>query len=107
MALVQNGRYEEAKRVYRETIDKIGVENTEEAREDVFGLWYDPACLAARAGRRDEAFAFLDHSIEAGYTNAKFMRNDEVLKSLRSDARFDRLVARAKAAGPQSASLSK
>ncbi len=98
-ALVQSGQYEDAKRLYIDAIDKIGADNREEARENVFGLWYDLAGLAARSGRREEAFAYLDRSIKAGYANPQFMRTDDVLKSLRNDIRFDRLVAKAKDAG--------
>jgi serine/threonine protein kinase len=106
-ALVQTGRYDDAKTLYLDTIEKIGTDKSQDAREDVFGLWYDLADLAAQAGRRDEAFTYLDRAVEAGYTNAQFMRTDEVLKPLRNDSRFDKLVARAKVANLQSASISK
>jgi tetratricopeptide (TPR) repeat protein len=106
-ALVQTGRYEDAKQLYLDTIEKIGVDKSQDAREDVFGLWYDLADLAAQAGRRDEAFAYLDHAVEAGFANAQFMRTDPDLKPLRNDSRFDKLVARAKAANPPPAPPSK
>jgi len=106
-ALVRTGRYEDAKQLYLDTIEKIGADRSQDAREDVFGLWYDLADLAAQAGRRDEAFVHLDHAVEAGYTNAQFMRSDEALKPLRNDSRFDKLVARAKSANQQLAPISK
>jgi hypothetical protein len=93
--------------LYLDTIEKIGTDKSQDAREDVFGLWYDLADLAAQAGRRDEAFEYLGHAVEAGYANAQFMRTDEVLKPLRSDSRFDKLVARARAASLSPAPLSK
>jgi eukaryotic-like serine/threonine-protein kinase len=106
-ALVQTGRYDDAKQLYLDTIEKIGADKSRDAREDVFGLWYDLADLAAQAGRRDEAFEYLGHAVEAGYANAQFMRTDEVLKPLRNDSRFDKLLARARDANPPSARLSK
>jgi non-specific serine/threonine protein kinase/serine/threonine-protein kinase len=96
-ALVRTGRFEEAKQLYMDTIEKIGVDKSQDAREEVFGLWYDLADLAVQA-RRDEALSYLDHAVEAGYANAQFMRTDELLKPLRNDSRFEKLVARAKAA---------
>ncbi len=106
-ALVQTGRYDNAKRLYLDTIEKLGVDKSQDAREDVFGLWYDLADLAVQAGRREEAFTFLEHAVNAGYTNAQFMRTDEVLKPLRSDSRFDKLVVRARVANLQAAPPSK
>jgi non-specific serine/threonine protein kinase/serine/threonine-protein kinase len=106
-ALVQTGRYEDAKKMYLDTIEKIRVDKSQDASEDVFGLWYDLAALAAQDGRRDEAFAYLDHAVEAGFANAQFMRSDATLKPLRNDSRFDKLVARAKAANPPPAPPSK
>ena len=105
--MVQTGRYEDAKQLYLDTIEKIGADKSQDAREDVFGLWYDLADLAAQAGRREEAFAHLDHAVEAGFANAQFMRTDAVLKPLRNDSRFDKLVARAKAANSPPAPMSK
>ncbi len=106
-ALVEMGRYEDAKKLYLDTIQKIRADNKDEAREAALRLWYNLACHAAIAERRDEAFEYLDQAVEAGYTDAKHMRTDEDLKSLRNEARFDKLVAKAKAAGPQPAVASK
>jgi eukaryotic-like serine/threonine-protein kinase len=107
-ALVKTGHYEDAKKLYLDTIDKIITGKKEVVHSgDVPGLWYDLASLAAQIGRRDEAFEYLSHSIEAGYTNAQFMRTDDVLKPLRNDSRFDKLVARAKNASPKPIPTSK
>jgi non-specific serine/threonine protein kinase/serine/threonine-protein kinase len=106
-ALVQTGRYDDAKQLYLDTIERIGADKSQDAREDVIGLWYDLADLAAQAGRRDEAFDYLNRAVEAGYANARFMRTDAVLKPLRNDSRFDKLIARARAANPSPAPQSK
>jgi serine/threonine protein kinase len=47
----------------------------------------------AQSGRRDEAFADLDHAVEAGFANAQVMRTDAGLNPLRNDSRFDKLDA--------------
>jgi eukaryotic-like serine/threonine-protein kinase len=83
--------------VFLDTIDKINTAKKEGDRDrNVSELWYYLAGMAAQTDRRDEAFEYLDKAIEAGYTNVQFMRTDEVLKPLRNDARFDKLVAKAK-----------
>jgi serine/threonine protein kinase len=107
-ALIKTGRYEDARKMYLDTIDKISIGKKEGARgRDVPGLWYDLAGMAAQTERRDEAFEYLDRAIETGYTNVQFMRTDEVLKSLRKDSRFDKLLAMAKAASLEPAPVSK
>jgi eukaryotic-like serine/threonine-protein kinase len=107
-ALVKTGRYEDARKVYFDTIDKISIGKKEGARSrDVPGLWYDLAGMAAQTQRRDEAFEYLDKAIEAGYANVQFMRTDEVLKPLRNDSRFDKLLTREKAANLEPAPVSK
>ena len=98
-SLTRTGRYEDAKKIYTDTIAGIGADKRYTAREGVVDLWYDLACLAVRTGHKDEAFDYLDRAVDAGYNNAPFMRTDEALKSLHTDPRFDRLLARATAAG--------
>jgi eukaryotic-like serine/threonine-protein kinase len=106
-ALVQTDRYEDAKQLYLDTIKKIGANKSQDAPEDVFGLWYDLADPPTQAGRCDEAFAYLDHAVEAGFANAQFTRTDAGLKPLRNDTRLDKLVARTKAANSPLATTSK
>ncbi len=99
-ALVENGRYDEAKRVYLDTIDRMGSGSRELASDDLFGTWYNLACMASRAGRRDEAFEYLGHAVDAGYADVRFMSADADLKPLQTDPRFDKLVARVKTSSP-------
>jgi non-specific serine/threonine protein kinase/serine/threonine-protein kinase len=105
-ALTRTGRYEDVKKIYADTIARIGADTRYTAREGVVDLWYDLACLAVRTGHRDEAFDYLDHAVDAGYSNAPFIRADETLKSLRNDPRFDKLLARATAASRPPAPVS-
>jgi len=106
-ALTRTGHYEDAKKIYIDTIAGIGADQRYAAREGVVDLWYDLACLAVRTGHRDEAFDYLSHAVDAGYNNAPFMRTDEDLKPLRNDSRFDKLLATATAAGRQPAPIPK
>ena len=59
---------------------------------------YDLACAHARMKRKDEAFAWLDRAIEAGYTSWRHMEEDDDLFALRRDPRFERAVEKAKRA---------
>jgi serine/threonine protein kinase/Tfp pilus assembly protein PilF len=92
-ALVRSGRYEDAKKFYLDAIAKVSTDKSAVHDGDVFWLWYNLACTAAAAGRRDEAFDYLHRAIEAGYNDAQLIRTDDDLKSLRNDPRFDKLVA--------------
>lgn len=101
-ALTKSGRYEDAKKLYFDTIDKAMADREGGPRSEmVFGLWYDLACLAARDRRREEAFEYLRRTFDAGYTDVQSMRTDDDLKPLRSDPRFEKLLASASVAAPQ------
>ena len=47
--LVKSGRYEDARRLYLDAINKVSIDKSEAQSGDVFWLWYNLACLAARA----------------------------------------------------------
>jgi serine/threonine protein kinase len=91
-ALAKSGRYDDASKLYLDTIDKVSQKSGAQG-EDVFGLWYNFACLAALAGHPDEAFDYLHRAVKAGYKDAQLIRTDDDLKSLQNDPRFDKLVA--------------
>jgi non-specific serine/threonine protein kinase/serine/threonine-protein kinase len=84
------GRYSEAEKLYREAIQK--------AKKNQQYLWYHFTCVAASAGRHDEALENLSQGIDRGYTKAEaeVIANDEELKSLHGDPRFEALVAKAR-----------
>jgi serine/threonine protein kinase/Tfp pilus assembly protein PilF len=105
MALVRSGRYEDAKKLYPDAIATVDSDKSAAHNGDMFWLlWYNLACTAARAGRRDEAFDYLHRAVDAGYNDAQLIRTDDDLKSLRNDPRFDKLVENMKATSPQTAS---
>ena len=57
-------------------------------------VWYNLACSYALLGRTDEALASLERSIVLGYRDARWIREDRDLDSLKKDQRFDALLQR-------------
>jgi hypothetical protein len=53
---------------------------------------YDAACCAALAGRTDEAFAWLDAAVAAGYRDPGHLAGDPDLTSLHADPRWATVV---------------
>lgn len=58
--------------------------------------WYNLGCSYALVGRRDEAFTALSKAVDLGYRDVLWLLEDADLDALRSDARFDALVRRAR-----------
>jgi tetratricopeptide (TPR) repeat protein len=95
-SLYYMGRYAEAEELWRQTRDiqlrVLGPNHPETARST-----YNLGCVAAREGRRDEAFSFLSRAIDQlSPRTAPKVTNDPALNSLHSDRRFSALVAQAK-----------
>ncbi|MFO0583553.1 MAG: tetratricopeptide repeat protein [Anaeromyxobacter sp.] len=57
---------------------------------------YNLACVEARRGRPDAAFAYLDRAIDAGFHEPWQLKTDDDLDALRGDGRFRAAVAKAK-----------
>ena len=57
---------------------------------------YNLACTRALAGDREGAFAMLDQAIAAGFGAVETLEKDPDLNSLRGDARWSGVVARAR-----------
>jgi len=55
-------------------------------------VMYNLACLEALNGNTEEAFTWLEGSVDAGYGDPDWMLEDEDLASLKEDARFQELV---------------
>jgi len=64
-------------------------ERTKEA-----GIAYNIACAEARAGRADEALAWIERAVEMGYRDAKAMASDSDLETLRSRPEFEAICGR-------------
>ena len=57
---------------------------------------YDAACAFALAGKKEEAFRYLELAIARGYANVEHMKRDSDLEFLRTDPRWQPLLAKAK-----------
>jgi tetratricopeptide (TPR) repeat protein len=68
-------------------------------REPVFH--YNLACSLSRLQRTDEAFAALRQAIHLGYVEFEHMSHDPDLANLRSDWRWDQLLAMRREAEPE------
>jgi len=70
-----------------------------EANEQAAGLdsgkaraLYNLACALVLTGRPDEALGALERAVNAGFTDARLLKTDSDLASIRNDPRFARLV---------------
>jgi hypothetical protein len=61
-------------------------------------VWYNLACSQALLHMKKEAFESLDCAVDLGYREVEHLREDEDLKSLRDDPRFEGLMLRLTAA---------
>jgi non-specific serine/threonine protein kinase/serine/threonine-protein kinase len=93
LTLSREGRYREAETLSRAEIQVVGNTGKQVA---LAGFWYNFACAAAIAGRRDEALDRLGHAISLGYNRADAIAADPDLKSLHGNPRFDASVAKAR-----------
>ncbi len=91
MILGREGRYPDAERLFHEAIQAAGKADQPSV---LASAWYDFACGAAIAGRRQDALEYLGQAIDAGYKNAAWLARDDDLKSLHGDQRFEALLAR-------------
>jgi SagB-type dehydrogenase family enzyme len=55
--------------------------------------FFNAACAAALAGKSDAAFENLHRSVEAGLVDAEWLTSDTDLEVLKSDSRWDKLLA--------------
>jgi serine/threonine protein kinase/tetratricopeptide (TPR) repeat protein len=91
-ALVYNHRYDEAKTLFADIIEKIGKIQGGNASS----AWYNFACVAVVAKRHDEAVRYLRKAVDLGYSDAKHLEADDDLKPLRGDPGFSALASEAR-----------
>jgi len=89
-AMAYTHHYANAGKLFQDVIQNDG---NPAGQGNPWPVWYAFACVAAAAGRTDDAFQFLREAGKRGYTNAESLAADEDLQSLRRDARFQQLVA--------------
>jgi Zn-dependent protease len=84
--LHQAERYTDAVAVARQIVYAPGIDSGMVA--------FNAACSCARAGRAEEAFAWLQHAVDAGFADTTLFDTDADLASLRALPRFAELEAR-------------
>jgi serine/threonine protein kinase len=91
-AMVYDHHYDEAKKLFEEILNKMN----QASPEDISGVWYNFACIAAAAHERDEAVRYLREAVKRGYKDIDHMRKDDDLKALRGYPRFEAFLSEAK-----------
>jgi eukaryotic-like serine/threonine-protein kinase len=89
-AMAYSHRYAEASKLFRDVIESG---NNSAGQGNRWSVWYDFACVAAAAGRPDDALQYLREAINRGYEDAGGLMADDDLKSLRPKPQFQQLVA--------------
>jgi tetratricopeptide (TPR) repeat protein len=90
IVLASEGKFEEAKKLHSARLE---IANRKPGQAGLADAWYDYACGANQAGRREEAFDHLRQAIDHGYWDSEQMKIDGDLKSLRGDPRFEGFIA--------------
>jgi eukaryotic-like serine/threonine-protein kinase len=87
------GEFAQAEKLFREAIQ---IASKQDGQPDLPEVWFQFACGAAAAGRREEALEYLQQAIDHGYQDIESLAADNDLNILRGNPRFATLVAQAK-----------
>ncbi|HKD90572.1 MAG TPA: serine/threonine-protein kinase [Terriglobales bacterium] len=90
LAQSEEGKYAEAQKAFQEAIQAAGKGQSSNVLNNA---WYNFACGAAIAGRRDEAIQILRQSVDKAWLRNESIAEDDDLKSLRGDPRFQQLIS--------------
>lgn len=82
-SLAKAGNFKFAIKVYEKAL------NTKVVDKDIY---YNAACIAAKANHNDLAFQWLNKSIELNFTNLKLLTTDEDLNPLHSNPKWNKLI---------------
>jgi eukaryotic-like serine/threonine-protein kinase len=93
MCLSGEGRTSDADKMFRDVIETA---EKNDLRGTVAEAWYNFATAQAGHGRVDDAFADLNRAVANGFVSPGEISADPALKSLRSDPRFESVVAKAR-----------
>jgi tetratricopeptide (TPR) repeat protein len=89
--LSHEGRYSEGAKLFEQAI-QIASKTNQPGIIDT--LWYYFGMTAASAGHRDDAFQYPSNAVDHGFRDATAMQSEPELKVIRSDPRFQALLAR-------------
>ena len=89
-SLAHSHRYAEASKLFRDAIEK---QDDSKAQGNHWSVWYSFACVAAAGDRPDDALQYLQEAVNRGFKNADGLRDDDDLKSLRTNPKFRQLAA--------------
>ncbi len=92
LLLLRAGRRGEAEALLEESL-ATDRRAADEGNQD-WSVPYDTACVHALRGEKDEAFRWLDKTIEAGWRGWPLGTRSPLLDSLRSDPRFHQIETR-------------
>jgi eukaryotic-like serine/threonine-protein kinase len=90
MAMALNHHYAQAKLLFADLIEK---RRNSQGSVNPWYVWYAFACTATAAEQADDALSYLHEAVNRGLKDADGLATDHDLKSLRSDQRFQRLIA--------------
>jgi len=94
MAMALNHHYAQAKLLFTDVIDK---RRNSQGSANPWYVWYAFACSATAANQPDDALRYLQEAVNQGLMDADGLTTDDELKSLRSNPRFQQLIAELKA----------
>ncbi len=93
MAMALNHHYAQAKLLFTDVIDK---RRNSQGSANPWYVWYAFACSATAANQPDDALRYLQEAVNQGLDDADGLTTDDDLKSLRSNPRFQQLIAELK-----------
>jgi serine/threonine protein kinase len=93
MAMALNHHYAQAKLLFTDVIDK---RRNSQGSANPWYVWYAFACSATAANQPDDALRYLQEAVNQGLNDADGLTTDDDLKSLRSNPRFQQLIAELK-----------
>jgi eukaryotic-like serine/threonine-protein kinase len=88
-AMAYQHRYGEATELFHDVVVK---QNSSKTQGNPFLVWYGFACVAAAAGRSDDAVRYLQEATHYGYRDAAGLMADQELKGLRHNPHFQELI---------------
>jgi eukaryotic-like serine/threonine-protein kinase len=93
MAMALNHHYAQAKLLFTDVIEKA---RNSTGSGNRWYVWYAFACAAAASNHLDEALSYLQEASDQGLKDADGLATDDDLKILRSNPRFQQLIAELK-----------